>query len=283
MTYANPEALVTTEWLAQHLHAPDVRIVDASWVFPDSDRDAAAEYEARHIPGAVRFDIDDIADSSNPLPHMLPSPEKFSSRVRKLGLGDGSRVIVYDADGLFAAPRVWWMFRVFGHSDIAVLDGGLAKWVAEGRPTDDRPPAPHERHFTARVNSFLVRTLEQILSSIASKRHQIVDARSPERFSGNEPERRQMLRAGHITGSRNLHYADLYDAQANTMLPAERLTQIFADAGVEISAPTITTCGSGVSACNLALAFYLLGNRNVAVYDGSWMEWGSREDTLVEG
>jgi thiosulfate/3-mercaptopyruvate sulfurtransferase len=283
MSYTNPEALVSTEWLEQHLRAPDVRIVDATWVFPDSDRDAAAEYKARHIPSAVRFDIDDIADTSNPLPHMLPGPEKFSSRMRKLGLGDGSRIVVYDADGLFAAPRAWWMFRVFGHSDVAVLDGGLAKWVAEDRPTDDRPPAPRERHFTARVNRFLVRTLEQVRTSLEAKRHQIIDARSPGRFAGNEPERRQMLRAGHIPGSCNLPYADLYDAEENTLLPAERLARVFTEAGVEIGAPTIATCGSGVSACNLALAFYLLGNRNVAVYDGSWTEWGSREDTLVEG
>jgi thiosulfate/3-mercaptopyruvate sulfurtransferase len=282
MSYAKPDALVDTAWLAGHLAAPDVRVVDASWYLPAQKRDARAEYAAGHIPGAVFFDIDEIADTDNPLPHMLPSPEKFSARVRKLGLGDGCRIVVYDGAGLFSAARVWWMFRVFGHGDVAVLDGGLPKWLAEGRRVEALPPNPGERHFTARVNTLLVRELDQMRANLKSKREQVLDARSAGRFAGTDPEPRPGMRSGHVPGSCNLPFNRLIDAKTGTMLPADALRRQFVEAGIDLERPIVTTCGSGVSASALALGLYLLGRDDVAVYDGSWSEWGGRSDTPVE-
>jgi thiosulfate/3-mercaptopyruvate sulfurtransferase len=280
--YANPEALVSTAWLAERLTAPDVRIVDASWYLPQLKRDAKAEYRAAHIPGAVFFDIDEIADTANPLPHMLPSPEKFTSRMRKLGLGDGSRIVVYDGSGVnSSAPRAWWMFRVFGHRDVAVLDGGFRKWQAEGRPIEDLPPVPRERHFTARFDRTLVRDIDQMQANLAAGREQVVDARARGRFLGSEPEPRPGLRGGHIPGSRNLPFQELVDADG-TMLNAATLRKRVAEAGIDMSRPVVASCGSGVTACVLALSLHLLGHREVAVYDGSWAEWGSRTDTPIE-
>jgi thiosulfate/3-mercaptopyruvate sulfurtransferase len=279
--YTRPEALVSTEWLARHLSAPDVRVVDGSWYLPAMHRDAKAEFAAARIPGAVFFDIDEIADTSSPLPHMLPTPEKFSARVRKLGLGDGNRIIVYDGAGIFSAPRVWWMFRVFGHEDVAVLDGGLPKWRHEGRPLASDAGVPRDRHFTARVNSLLVRDLEQLRRNLTSAREQVLDARSRGRFFGTEPEPRPGLRSGHIPGAKNLPWNDLVDPEANTMLPAAALAERFKAAGIDPQKPTVCSCGSGISACTLALGLHLLGARQVAVYDGSWTEWGGRQDTPV--
>jgi thiosulfate/3-mercaptopyruvate sulfurtransferase len=280
--YANPDALVSTAWLAERLNAPDVRIVDASWYMPAQKRDPKAEYQAEHIPGAVFFDIDDIADTPNGLPHMLPSPEKFSSRVRKLGLGDGSRIVIYDGSGqMIASARAWWMFRAFGHKDVAILEGGLPKWKAEGRPVEDVPPMPRERHFTARLDSTLVRDLEQMKANVESQREQVLDARSEGRFRGTDPEPRAGLRGGRIPGSRNLPYNTLFNADG-TLLPAEALKAKFRAAGIDLGKPVAATCGSGVSACVLAFALHLLGHRQFAVYDGSWTEWGGRSDTPVE-
>lgn len=280
--YANPDALVSTAWLAERLNAPDVRIVDASWYMPAQKRDPKAEYQAEHIPGAVFFDIDDIADTPNGLPHMLPSPEKFSSRVRKLGLGDGSRIVIYDGSGqMIASARAWWMFRAFGHKDVAILEGGLPKWKAEGRPVEDIPPMPRERHFTARLDSTLVRDLEQMKANVESQREQVLDARSEGRFRGTDPEPRAGLRSGRIPGSRNLPYNTLFNADG-TLLPAEALKAKFRAAGIDLGKPVAATCGSGVSACVLAFALHLLGHRQFAVYDGSWTEWGGRSDTPVE-
>jgi thiosulfate/3-mercaptopyruvate sulfurtransferase len=196
--------LVSTGWLAAHLDAPDIRIVDASWYLPQMQRDAKAEYAAAHIPGAVFFDIDEICDLESPYPHMLPSPEKFSSRVRALGLGDGNRIVVYDGAGLFSAARVWWMFRVMGHEDVMVLDGGLKKWKAEGRPTDDRVPRHSARHFTARRNAGLIRDRDAMLRNIDTCAEQVLDARSAGRFKGTEPEPRPGLRGGHIPPANSL-------------------------------------------------------------------------------
>ena len=282
MSYVNPDALVSTDWLAQHLDAPDVRVVDGSWYIPAMNRDAKGEYAEAHIPGAAFFDIDEIADTANPLPHMLPPAEKFSSRARKLGLGDGNRIVVYDGMGLFSAARVWWMFRVFGHDDVAVLDGGLPKWVAEGRPTNFFSPMPRERHFTARMNTLMVRDLYQMRRNVESGREQVLDARSAGRFAATDPEPRPGLRGGHIPGSLNLFHDDIVDPETGTVLPADALAARFAAAGVDMGRPVITTCGSGVTAAALSLALHLLGHEEVAVYDGSWTEWGGRDDTPIE-
>jgi thiosulfate/3-mercaptopyruvate sulfurtransferase len=282
MSYANSDALVDADWLAAHLNAPDVRVVDGSMYLPNAGRDAKAEYAETHIPGAVFFDIDDIADSASPLPHMLPSPEKFSARVRKLGLGDGNRIIVYDGEGLFSAARVWWMFRAFGHDDVALLDGGLPKWVAEGRPTDSHPAMPRERHFSAHFNTMLVRDLEQMRRNVEIGREQVVDARSALRFKGEAPEPREGLRSGHIPNSLSLPFTELLDPESKTVLPADELRAAFEAAGVDLHRPVVTTCGSGVTAAVLSLGLHLLGHRQVALYDGSWTEWGGHAETPVE-
>lgn len=284
MSYKNADALVSTEWLARHMTAPDVRIVDATSFLPTQGRDAKAEYRERHIPGAVFFDIDDVADENSDLPHMLPSPEKFSSKVRKMGLGDGNRIVVYDANGGFmAACRVWWMFRVFGHSDVAVLDGGLPKWLAEGRPVEDMPPAPRERHFTARLDHTLVRSFEQMLDNLEKGREQVADARAADRFRGDAPEPRQGLRAGHIPGSISLPFSELMSKDNHfTMRPASELQQAIENAGIDPSKPVVASCGSGVTAGVIAFGLYLLGHEHVAVYDGSWTEWGARDEAPVE-
>jgi thiosulfate/3-mercaptopyruvate sulfurtransferase len=274
-------ALVDTAVLAAQLGTPGLKVVDATWFLPTTARDARREYAEAHIPGAVYFDIDEVADDASPLPHMLPDPVKFSSRARRLGLGDGTRIVVYDNNKYSASARVWWMFRVFGHPDVAVLDGGLAKWRAEGRPLSDEPVIPREAHFTARQNHLLVRELEQMRANVLSRREQVIDARSPGRFAGTEPEPRQGLRSGHIPGSLSLPHLELIGADG-TLLPEEELRARFAAAGVDLDRPIATTCGSGVTAGTLALALYQLGRDNVAVYDGSWSEWGARSDTPVE-
>jgi thiosulfate/3-mercaptopyruvate sulfurtransferase len=275
------DPLISTEWLADHLEAPDIRIVDATWFMPDDGRDAHAEYAAAHIPRAVFFDIDEIADADSPLPHMLPSAAKFSSRVKRLGLGDGLRVVVYDNNRFAASARVWWMFRTMGHEDVAVLDGGLGKWQAEGRVVDDLPTPPTERHFTPRINSFLLRDLEQMRSNLMSKREKVVDTRSVGRFTGAVAEPREGLRAGHIPGSVNVPASDLVAADG-TLKDAQALTAAFAAAGVDLDQPITTSCGSGVSAAIANLALARLGRTDVALYDGSWTEWGGQSDTPVE-
>lgn len=284
MTYTNPDALVSTEWLAEHMSSPDVRIVDGTSYLPNQELNGLEQYNQQHIPGAVYFDINDVADESNPLPHMLPSPEKFSSKVRKLGLGDGNKIVVYDANGGYlAAARVWWMFRVFGHTDVCVLDGGLQKWIEEGRPVDDLPPAPRDRHFTARMNQTLVRSVDQIIANIDSQKEQVIDARSYGRFKGEDPEPRPSQKVGHIPGSISLPFNQLMDPKNHFVYrPADEIKAAIDKAGIDPSRPVAASCGSGVTACVLALGLYLIGHENTAVYDGSWSEWGDHPDTPVE-
>lgn len=276
-----PNLLVSTSWLAEHLNAPDVRIVDASWHMPGDGRDAQAEYDKAHIPGAVFFDIDKIADTASSLPHMVPPVEKFVSLVRRKGIGDGHKVVVYDAAGLFSAARVWWLFRLFGHDDVAVLDGGFPKWRAEGLPVEDSPPVTRDRHLTARKNMSLLRDASQVALAVKLGGEQIVDARGPGRFAGVEPEPRPGLRSGRIPGSKNVHYATLLN-EDGTMKSVDETRKVFEDAGVDLSRPMITSCGSGVTAAILSLALERMGHRRHALYDGSWAEWGAFEDLPIE-
>ncbi len=276
------DALVSTEWLADNLGAPDLRVVDASYYLPGEGLDPRREFEAQHIPGAVFFDIDDIKDPANDLPHMVPPPHIFSSKVRKLGLGDGLRLVIYDQRGIWSAPRVWWTFRYFGHDEVAVLDGGLPKWLNEGRPVEDGEAHPEERHFTPRINSFLLRDREQILANLKSGSEQVLDARGRGRFEGSDPEPRAGLRSGHIPGSRNLPFVETVEQSQQTLLDNAALKELFTTAGIDLRRPVVTTCGSGVTAAVLSLALHRLGHRDVALYDGSWSEWGLEGDTPVE-
>ena len=281
MPNSDPKTLVSTDWLGKHLNDPDLRVLDASWYMPDDNRDTRAEYRAGHIPGARFFDIDEIADLRSDLPHMVPPVEKFMSRMRAMGVGDGHQVVVYDSAGLLSAARVWWLFRLMGHMDVAVLDGGLPKWRAEGRPLEDLPPVIRDRHMVVRRQSQLVRDVTQVARAAKLGEPQIVDARSPGRFAGTEPEPREGLRAGHIPGSKNLYYRDLLNDDG-TMKDTDALKAAFEAAGVDLAKPIITTCGSGVTACILDLALERLGHRHHAVYDGSWSEWGMYNDLKVE-
>lgn len=275
MTHEDP--LVSTQWLEDHLDAPDVRIIDASWHLPNLNRDAYAEYRNQHIPGAVFLDIDEVCDEDSPLPHMLPHPVKFASKMRKLGLGDGGRFVVYDSESLFSAARVWWMVRAMGHYDVVVLDGGLPKWVAEGRRTDDLPYPPRERHFTVQYDSALVRTLDQVKEALETGSEQVLDARPAERFRGDAPEPRPGVRSGHMPGAVNVPWAGLLD-DAGALKSRDELAEIFIKAGVDLEKPVICSCGSGVSAGILSLALTRLGRSRAPVYDGSWAEWGARDD-----
>ena len=274
MANDDPKVLVSTEWLAAHLKDPDLRILDASWLLPGVEGDAKAAYNAAHIPGARYFDIDDISDHRSELPHMAPPIEKFMSRLRAMGVGDGHQVVVYDNIGIYSAPRVWWTFKLMGQENIAVLDGGLPKWLAEGRPTEDLPPVVRDRHMTVRRQAHLVRDVTQVSSASKLGDHEILDARSAGRFSGAEPEPRAGLRGGHIPGSKNVPFTTLLNADG-TMKSPDALRAVFAAAGVDLGKPAITSCGSGVTAAIISLALERIGKTDHSLYDGSWTEWGA--------
>lgn len=282
MQYAHPEALVSTEWLADHLNT--VRIVDASYFIPGGKRNAKEEYDAKHIPGAVWFNIDDICLPGSDLPHMFPSAEDFSAKVGALGIGDGDKIVVYDLNGGgLAAARVWFTFRVFGHDNVAMLNGSLPKWEAEGRPVTDEIPSPAPATFSATKNDALVRDIEQMLANVDSAAEQVIDARAKERYEGTAPEPREGSRPGHIPGSLSLPFNLLFDKDNNfVMRDADELSAAFAAAGLDLDGPISATCGSGVTASMLAFGMYLVGKTDVAVYDGSWSEWGMRPDTPIE-
>lgn len=270
----DPKTLVSTEWLAAHLKDPDLRVLDASWYLPQQERDAKAEYAAAHIPGARFFDIDEISDHRSDLPHMVPPVEKFMSRLRAMGVGDGHQVVIYDGMGLFSAARVWWLFRLMGQENVAVLDGGFPKWQAEGRPVEDLPPVIRDRHMTVRVQNQLLRDVTQVSAAAKLGDHEIIDARSAERFRGTQPETRPGLRSGHIPGSKNVPFGTLLN-EDGTMKDPDGIRAAFEAAGADLAKPVITTCGSGVTAAVLSLALERIGKTDHALYDGSWVEWGA--------
>ncbi|MDF0596050.1 3-mercaptopyruvate sulfurtransferase [Psychromarinibacter halotolerans] len=281
MATDDPKTLVSTDWLAAHLNDPDLRVLDASWYLPDMGRDGKAEYAKAHIPGARYFDIDEISDHRSSLPHMVPPTEKFISRMRAMGVGDGHQVVVYDGAGLFSAPRVWWLLRLMGKTDVAVLDGGLPKWVADGHPTEDLPPVMRDRHITVTFQNHLVRDVTQVAAASKLMDHEILDARGPARFRGEVPEPRAGLRSGHIPNAKNVHYATLMN-EDGTMRDPDALRDVFAAAGVDLAKPVISSCGSGVTAAIIDLALERIGHDRHAVYDGSWSEWGMYGDLKVE-
>jgi thiosulfate/3-mercaptopyruvate sulfurtransferase len=277
----DPKTLVSTDWLARHLRDPDLRILDASWYLPDGGRDPRSEYQAAHIPGARFFDIDEISDLRSSLPHMAPPPEKFVSRMRAMGIGDGHQVVIYDGAGIFSAARVWWLFRLMGKTDVAVLDGGLPKWRAEGREVEDMPPIVKDRHITVSRQNHLVKDVTQVAHAAKLGEAEIIDARSAPRFRGEVPEPRPGLRSGHIPGSRNVPFATVLNPDGTMKAPTD-LKAVFEAAGINLAKPAITTCGSGITAAVLSLALERIGHRDHSLYDGSWAEWGMYEDLKVE-
>src|SRR5258708_563477 len=282
MPYAHPEALVSTEWLAAHLSDPHVRELESSFKQPGITPTARQDYDSGHIPGAVFFDIDDVAQPGTSLPHMIRSPELFARKMAERGIGNDDRVIVYDANGLSSAGRAWWMMRLFGHDNVALLDGGLPKWKAEGRLLETTAPAIPQRQFTARFRPELVRDIAAIRANLASHAEQVVDARAVSRFDATAEETWPGRRRGHIPGSRNLPFDVVTDPKTKQLRSAEELRRLFAEAVVALDKPIVTSCGSGVTACALAFGLHLIGRSDVAIYDGSWSEWGLPVDTPIE-
>ncbi len=270
--------LVSTDWLAAHLGDPDLVILDGSWFLPGSGRDARAEYAAAHIPGAIFFDIDAIADTTNPLPHMLPSAEQFAEAVGALGIGNASKIVCYDSLGIYSSPRVWWTFKVMGAADVVVLDGGLPAWKAEGRPLDDQPVSRPPQSFSAHLDADAARDMMQVRDGVAAKAFQLVDARPAARFRGEAPEPRNWVKSGRVPGSYNVPLSEL--VSDGRLKDAETIRAAFVAAGVDLAKPIVTSCGSGVNATLLTLALDTIGVGS-AVYDGSWTEWGARDDMPI--
>ncbi|MCY4550890.1 MAG: 3-mercaptopyruvate sulfurtransferase [Defluviicoccus sp.] len=281
---SEPGALVSTQWLEAHLDDPDVRVVETTWYLPTDGRSGREEFEGGHVRGAAFWDIDGIADPDDPRPHMAPAPERFAALMDGLGIGDSTRVVAYDRVGMMTVGRAWWMLRYFGHDAVSILDGGFVKWVMESRPTETGPAEPRAATggFSAQPRPDRISDLDTILAGLDGQSAQILDARAPGRFAGTEPEPRPGCRAGHIPGSRNLPYNRLVDPETGTVRSPDELRALFADAGIDVDKPVTTTCGSGVTASMLAFGLHLIGQDAVAVYDGSWSEWGMRTDTPVE-
>ena len=277
----DPKVLVSTDWLSSRLSDPEIRILDATWYLPNVDRDAKAEYDQSHIPNARFFDIDEVSDHRSDLPHMVPPVEKFMSKVRKLGVGDGHQIVIYDSHGLFSAARVWWLFKVMGQNNVAVLDGGLPKWLREGRTVDSSPPLIRDRHMFVKYHDEMVKDVTQVSSASKLGDFEILDARSAGRFRGEEPEPRPGLRAGHIPGSKNIFYGDLLN-EDGTLKSQDKLVEHFKAKAVNLDKPVITSCGSGVTAAIINLALDRIGKTDHALYDGSWTEWGMYPTVPVE-
>jgi thiosulfate/3-mercaptopyruvate sulfurtransferase len=282
MTERLPSALVSTEWLSAHLGEGDIRILDCTWHHPSTNLDGRNQYRGRHLPGSVHFDIDHIADTSSDLPHMLPSAAEFAKKIGLLGVGDNDRIIVYDRlFGASAAARAWWMFRVFGYDNVALLDGGFSKWTAEKLPTEMSPVRPEPSKFTATFHPELVRGYEQMKANVASGSEQVVDARGPGKFDGSQPDVFPFKKVGHLPNAVNVPWADLLHPEKGTVLDPEAITARFQAAGVDLSKPIVTTCASGITSCMVALALYLLGRSDVPVYDGAWAEWERLDDATA--
>ncbi|MCK9915688.1 sulfurtransferase [Microbacteriaceae bacterium K1510] len=280
MSILNVDGLVSTAWLAENLTAPNLRILDCTWYHASTNLDGRTQYRGRHLPGSVHFDIDHIADKSTGLPHMLPTAADFAKKVGLLGIGNDDRIIVYDRlSGGSAAARAWWMFRAFGHDNVALLDGGFGKWIKEKRPTEMAPVRPELQTFNATFRPALVRNIAEMKANLATNSEQVIDTRGLATFTGTQPDAFPFKKLGHIPNAINIPWADLIHAETGAFLEPEALTARFADAGIDLQRPIVATCASGITACVVALALYLIGHRDAAIYDGSWAEWGLAEDT----